>query len=123
MQRRPLNISAALAIAIERQVEDLIADAKRQCALQRPTDGEADRRREFLDVLRSGSEAPGLKIRSANLIPDNFWAFGSGCNRCSRRGRRAADRGYRGERSGGRRLSIFRGCRRSALSRRVRGNA
>ena len=61
MQRRPLNISAVLAIAIERQVEDLIADAKRQCALQRPTDGEADRRREFLDVLRSGSEAPGLK--------------------------------------------------------------
>jgi hypothetical protein len=28
MQRRPLNISAALAIAIERQVEDIIAIAK-----------------------------------------------------------------------------------------------
>jgi hypothetical protein len=61
MQRRPLNISAALAIAIERQVEDLIANAKRQCALQSLTDGEADRRREFLDALRSGSEAPRLK--------------------------------------------------------------
>jgi len=33
MQRRPLNISAALAIAIERQVEDIIANAKAQCAL------------------------------------------------------------------------------------------
>ena len=31
--QRPLNISAALAIAIERQVEDIIANAKTQCAL------------------------------------------------------------------------------------------
>jgi len=34
MQRRPMNISAALAIAIERQVDDIIANAKTQCALQ-----------------------------------------------------------------------------------------
>jgi hypothetical protein len=32
MQRRRFNISAALAIAIERQVEDIIASAKAQCA-------------------------------------------------------------------------------------------
>ena len=60
MHQRPLNISAALAIAIERQVEDLIASAKRQCAWQHLTDAEADGRREFLDALRSESEAPGL---------------------------------------------------------------
>ncbi len=33
MPRRPLNVSAALAIAIERQVEDIIANAKTECAL------------------------------------------------------------------------------------------
>ncbi len=34
MPRLPLNISAALAIAIERQVEDIIAQAKAECALR-----------------------------------------------------------------------------------------
>ncbi len=82
MQRRPLNISAALAIAIERQVDDIIANAKTHCAQQYrgaarrdfpdPTmadlaafappaeleDAEADRRREFRDALRFCSEDP-----------------------------------------------------------------
>ena len=50
MQRRPLNISAALAIAIERQVDDIIANAKTQCALQY----RAARRRDLPDSSVSG---------------------------------------------------------------------
>jgi hypothetical protein len=88
MQRRPLNISAALAIAIERQVDDLIANAKRQCALQTrvtprrgfvdPTmsdlaafalltgleGADADSGREHGDALRPGSES----LESEDLV-------------------------------------------------------
>jgi hypothetical protein len=82
MRRRPLNISAALAIAIERQVEDIIAIAKAQCALQYreaarrgladPSmpgprfaaqanfeDPEADRPQELGDAPRPWSDFPG----------------------------------------------------------------
>ena len=61
MQRRALNISAALAIAIERQVEEIIENARTHCALQCVANAEGDCGREFREVLRSGSEAPGLK--------------------------------------------------------------
>ena len=107
MQRRPLNISAALAIAIERQVDDIIANAKTQCALQYraaprrglpdPTmsgpppsprqtdfeDAEADRRRELDDALRPGSDFArlGSPIRRADAR-DNVWTSGSACVLC-----------------------------------------
>jgi hypothetical protein len=45
MHRRRLNMSAALALAIERQVEDILTQAKTACALHRRAregeDGEA----------------------------------------------------------------------------------
>jgi hypothetical protein len=93
MQRRPLNISAALAIAIERQVDDIIANAKTQCALEYrasprrgfpgPTmsdlaafalpanlgDADADRRREHNGTLRTGSRAPGSEDPVAEPTP------------------------------------------------------
>ncbi len=57
MHRRRLNMSAALALAIERQVEDMIAQAKTACALHRRAregdDGEA-----FDEVLRPGADLP-----------------------------------------------------------------
>jgi hypothetical protein len=85
---RELNISAALALAIERQVDDIIANAKAQCALQYCTtarrgfpdltesdlaafalpadleNAEADRRREHDDALRPGSES----LESEDLV-------------------------------------------------------
>ena len=100
MQRRPLNISAALAISIERQVEDIIANARAQCALQyraaprrglpdQPMAGlaafgppagfgapEADRRRERDDEPRSGSEFPGSEDPFVGSTPEqrlDFW--------------------------------------------------
>jgi hypothetical protein len=101
MRRRPLNISAALAIAIERQVEGIIANAKTQCALQgrgasrrglpdfamsdpaagappaRVEDIEADRRREFSETLRSwsapGSENPVGKSTSRQRL--DIWTW------------------------------------------------
>jgi hypothetical protein len=100
MQRRPLNISAALAIAVERQVDDIIANARAQCALRYraaphrgfpdPTrsglegfapppdfeDAEADRRREFDDTLRLGSDLLASEAPLAESTPEprlDFW--------------------------------------------------
>jgi hypothetical protein len=56
MRGRPLNISAALAIAIERQVEAIIAAAKAQCALK----AAAALRRGFPVATISGSFVGGL---------------------------------------------------------------
>jgi len=96
MQRRPLNISAALAIAIERQVEDIIANAKAQCALHYratlrrgfpdPTmsdltafalaadleDTKVDRRREHDAALRSGSKSLGSEDPVAQQTPGHL---------------------------------------------------
>ena len=93
MRRRSLNISAALAIAIERQVEDIIAKAKATCALQvdsaarrglpDPTisdddgyalaraseDAEAERRRELDEALSPGWQAAGLEEPRAEPRP------------------------------------------------------
>jgi len=68
MQRRPLNISAALAIAIERQVEDIIANAKAQCALQY----RATLRREHDAALRSGSKSLGSEDPVAQQTPGHL---------------------------------------------------
>jgi hypothetical protein len=93
MQRRPLNISAALAIAIERQVDDIIANAKTQCALQYRAaprrglpdpsisssrfalrtdfeDAEADRRRIYGDALRPWSDLGGSEVPFAEPAPE-----------------------------------------------------
>jgi len=99
MQRRPLNISAALAIAIERQVDDIIANAKTHCALQYRAawrrdlsdpsmsssrfaaqtdlgDPEAGRRRVLGDPLRPWSDFAGSEGPFAGPAPEprpDFW--------------------------------------------------
>jgi hypothetical protein len=93
MQRRPLNISAALALAIERQVEHIIANAKAQCALQYRAarrgdvpdpsmsgprfaaqtdfeDPEADRWREFSEALRPWSDFASSEVPFAGPAPE-----------------------------------------------------
>jgi len=93
MQRRPLNISAALAIAIERQVDDIIANAKTQCALHYRAaprrllpaasmsgprfglqtdvdDSEADRRRECGDALKPWLDFAGSEVPFAEPTPE-----------------------------------------------------
>ena len=91
MRRRSLNISAALAIAIERQVADIIANAKATCALQSTArrglpdpaisdddgyalaraseDAEAERRRELDEALSPGWQAAGLEDPGAEPRP------------------------------------------------------
>jgi len=54
MRRRPLNISAALALAIERQVEDIIANAKSQCALRYAWEPIARANNESAEALLMG---------------------------------------------------------------------
>jgi hypothetical protein len=75
MQRRPLNISAALALAIERQVDDILAKARAACALQ-PCAHSAGDSWEIDNALRPSAGAATtvpLVVEPALARPMHFW--------------------------------------------------
>jgi hypothetical protein len=82
MQRRLLNISAALAVAIERQIDDIIANAKARCALQ------------YTAAARRGLAEPKTPASAALAPPVDCEDLGADRRR-ARRGA-AARVGFRG---------------------------